>query len=199
MNTKNWYMISTIRGKEEHVLEALSNRIVAEEVSHNFDLEATPEGPFKMFKRPVLTAREAEKKRAELPYKIKWINMYPGYIFAKLEMSDEAWFVIRNTQYVTGLIGSSGKGAKPTPVTNREIRKCLEKEREALENFNSGKNVFEFKIDDIVEVIDGPYQGEVGPIVKIDQAKNVAVISIETFGKKNNVEIDLDFLNLSSI
>ncbi|ADE19441.1 transcription termination/antitermination protein NusG [Mycoplasma crocodyli] len=190
----NWYMVSTVSGKEDRVVEALKNRIIAEEVSHSFDSTATENGAFKIFKKPVLTPKEAEKKLKGEEYKIKWANMYPGYIFIKMDMTDEAWFVIRNTQFVTGLIGSSGKGAKPTPVPEKEIRKSLIQEDKALEDYKTGKYLVEFKADEIVEVIDGPYQGEKGPILSIDHNKQTAIIELESFGKKVPVELEYKLL-----
>ncbi|EFF41674.1 transcription termination/antitermination protein NusG [Mycoplasmopsis alligatoris] len=189
-----WYMVSTVSGKEDKVVEALRNRIIAEQVNHSFDSTATDAGAFKVFRKPVLSPKEAEKKQKGEDYKVKWVNMYPGYIFIKMDMTDEAWFVIRNTQYVTGLIGSSGKGAKPTPVQNKEIKKSLIQEQKALDDFESGKYLVTFKDGEIVEVIDGPYQGEKGPISQIDHDKQTAVVMIESFGKQVSVEIEYKYL-----
>ncbi|MHA3801539.1 transcription termination/antitermination protein NusG [Mycoplasma sp. VS30B] len=198
MNTNfKWYMISTIRGKEEQVLEALKNRIVAENVADSFNQEATEFGAFKMYSKPTLTPKEMEKKRIGEPYKIKYINIYPGYIFANMDMTDEAWYVIRNTQYVTGIIGSSGKGAKPTPVSASEIRKMAKAEAEYLKLFNEGKNLLGLKLGDLVEVIDGPYKGEIGPIALLDIDKDIAVVELESFGKKIVVEFPLELLKPS--
>ncbi|MEE3928593.1 transcription termination/antitermination protein NusG [Mycoplasmopsis ciconiae] len=199
MKKFNWYMISTISGKENVVLESLRNRIVAEQVEEDFDTNAVEEtGAFKIFMKPTLTPKEAEKKRRGETYKIKYVNMYPGYVFIKMDMTDKAWFVIRNTQYVTGLIGSSGRGAKPTPVTNREIKKSLIKEKEALEAFMSGKYLVDYKAGDLVEVIDGVYQGEKGIIIDVDKQnyKNVT-IEIESFGKKVPLTLDIKMIKSS--
>ncbi|MGV2392594.1 UNVERIFIED_CONTAM: hypothetical protein O8I53_06290 [Campylobacter lari] len=83
-------MISTVSGKEEQVLESLKNRIVSEQVEDCFNEEACPTGAFKIFKKPVLTAKEAEKKSMGEPYKIKYVNMYSGYIFINMDMTDKA-------------------------------------------------------------------------------------------------------------
>ncbi|QNM93354.1 transcription termination/antitermination protein NusG [Mycoplasma sp. Pen4] len=194
MTNFKWYMISTVRGKEDQVLEALNNRIIAENVADCFNAEACETGAFKIFKKPTLTAKEIEKKRLGEPYKIKYVNIYPGYIFANMDITDEAWYVVRNTQNVTGIIGSSGKGAKPTPVSLREIKKMIRTEEEALELFNLGKNLLGLKINDLVEIIDGPFKGEIGVIKVLDVEKNEAVVEIESFGKKTPIELSLDVL-----
>ncbi|UUD36556.1 transcription termination/antitermination protein NusG [Mycoplasmopsis citelli] len=194
MQKFNWYMISTITGKEDLVVEALKNRIIAEEVAQHFDSSATEDGAFKIFKKPTLTAKELAKKLNGEVYKIKWVNMYPGYIFIKMDMTDKAWYVIRNTQYVTGLVGSSGKGAKPTPVTQREIKKSLVKEKEALQRFETDKNYFAFKEGDVVVFEDTAYKGTEGTIKSISSDSNIAEVIVETFGKNVIVETNIENL-----
>ncbi|WP_036464298.1 transcription termination/antitermination protein NusG [Mycoplasmopsis sturni] len=194
MSNFNWYMVSTISGKEDIVVEALSNRIIAEQVSEQFDNSATENGAFKVFKKPTLTIKELNKKLAGEPYKIKWVNMYPGYIFIKMDMTDKAWFIVRNTQYVTGLVGSSGKGAKPTPVTQREINKSLKKEQEALKTFETDKNYFGLKEGDVVTFVDSAYKGTEGTIKNINAESNIVIVLVETFGKQVEVETIIENL-----
>ncbi|QZE12274.1 transcription termination/antitermination protein NusG [Mycoplasma sp. Ms02] len=199
MKKFNWYMISTVSGKESVVIEALTNRIIAEEVSDDFDYSATENGPFKIFTRPTLTPKEAEKKRLGENYKIKHVNLYPGYIFTKSHMSDKAWFVIRNTQYVTGLVGSAGKGAKPTPINERQIRRSLSIEEQAKKDFEDGKFSIDFKPGDLVEVIEGPYQGETGVVFELNDGGKNVTIEIESFGKKVHVTLDSEHVQLSDL
>ncbi|VEU78109.1 transcription termination/antitermination protein NusG [Mycoplasmopsis columbinasalis] len=189
-----WYMISTVTGKEEQVIESLRNRIISEQVAESFDNTATPEGAFKIFKKPTISAKEQEKKLKGEPYKVKWINMYSGYIFIKMDMTDRAWFVIRNTQYVTGLIGSSGKGAKPTPVSHREIEKSFLKEQKFAKDFESGKLLEKFLIGEIVEIIEGPFKGESGKIIELNEAIQKATVEIDFFGRKTPTAFELKSL-----
>ncbi|MBU4690434.1 transcription termination/antitermination protein NusG [Mycoplasma sp. ES3157-GEN-MYC] len=186
-----WYMISTVSGKEDLVVESLRNRIISEQVDDCFNNEATEDGAFKIFKKPSLTAKEAEKKLNGEPYTVKMINMYSGYIFINMYMSDKAWFVIRNTQYVTGLIGSSGKGAKPTPVTSREIRKCFKSEEKMLKDFYEGKLETKFSVGEIVEIIDGPFKGQSGKVIEASDSKKMVSVEVEYFGR--NVPTDFDY------
>ncbi|VEU60432.1 Transcription antitermination protein nusG [Mycoplasmopsis bovigenitalium] len=189
-----WYMISTVSGKEDIVVESLKNRIVSEQVDDCFNNEATPEGAFKIFKKPSLTVKEAENKLNGLPYKVKMINMYSRYIFINMYMSDEAWFVIRNTQYVTGLIGSSGKGAKPTPVSASEIRKCFKSEQKLLNDFNEGKLETKFAIGEIVEIIDGPFKGQSGKVTQANDSTKMATVEVEYFGKYVPTEFEYEYI-----
>ncbi|WP_338822647.1 transcription termination/antitermination protein NusG [Mycoplasmopsis felifaucium] len=191
MRNFRWYMISTVSGKEEQVIEALKNRVVSEQISEFFDETACETGAFKMFIKPTLTAKEAEKKLKGEPYKVKYVNMYNGYIFIKMEMDDYAWFVIRNTQYVTGLIGSSGKGSKPTPVSGAQIQASFKKEKLLQEEFDAGIEKDKFSIGEIVEIIDGPFKGTQGKVLKCDDRNQRVLVEIEYFGK--NVPTDFDF------
>ncbi|WP_029513285.1 transcription termination/antitermination protein NusG [Mycoplasmopsis primatum] len=191
MSHFQWYMISTVSGKEDKVVEALKNRIVSEQVEESFNHDATPDGAFKIFKKPVLTAKEAEKKALGEPYKVKMNNMYGGYIFINMDMTDKAWFVVRNTQYVTGLIGSAGKGTKPTPVSKKEIDLAFEKEKQLLDDFNNGKVVEKFKIGEIVEITDGPFKGTTGKVLEAFDSTQKVTVEVEHFGKK--VPTDFDY------
>ncbi|MBT1408032.1 transcription termination/antitermination protein NusG [Mycoplasma bovis] len=186
-----WYMISTVSGKEDKVVESLKNRIVSEQVEDCFNQNATEEGAFKIFKKPVLTAKEAEKKALGEPYKVKMSNMYGGYIFINMDMTDKAWFVVRNTQYVTGLIDSAGKGTKPTPVTKKEIDLAFEKEKQLIEDFNSGKNIDKFTVGEIVEIIEGPFKGTIGKVLEANESIHKVTVEVEHFGKK--VPTDFDY------
>ncbi|MGY5139131.1 transcription termination/antitermination protein NusG [Mycoplasmopsis gallinarum] len=189
-----WYMVSTVTGKEEQVVESLKNRIISEAVEECFNSEATENGAFKIFTRPTISAREQEKKKKGEPYKIKNINIYSGYIFINMDMTDKAWFVVRNTRYVTGLIGSSGKGAKPTPVSAIEIKKMFQKEQKFREEFEDGKIHDTFLKGEIVEIISGPFKGEVGQIIDFNDTKQRAVVELEHFGRKTPTDFDYDVI-----
>ncbi|WP_029512759.1 transcription termination/antitermination protein NusG [Mycoplasmopsis iners] len=193
----SWYMISTVSGKEDNVVESLKNRIVSEQVQDSFDMNATEDGAFKIFKKPTISQNELKKRLNGEPYKVKYINIYNGYIFIHMDMTDKAWFVIRNTQYVTGLIGSSGKGAKPTPVSLREIKKSFEKEKKYIADFEAGIFEDDFFKDDIVEITSGPFKGETGRIISLNNQKREAEVEMESNGRK--VPITFEFKILKNI
>lgn len=189
MDRKKWYMITTISGREEKVIESLRNRVEAEGLQHIFE-------DFKVMLVPHLTPKELEKFLAGEDYKIKMKSLFPGYIFIKMEMTNDAWFLVRNTQYVTGLVGSSGQRAKPTPVSNIEMRKMESQVKKITEDFNSGKMVSPFKPGAIVEVIDGPTKGQVGPIVESSDERKIAVVELVMFERKTPTEIEYKNLKL---
>ena len=182
MDRKRWYMITTISGREEKVIESLKNRVESENLHDIFE-------DFKVMLVPHLTPKELEKYLAGEDYKVKMKSLFPGYIFIKMEMTNEAWFIVRNTQYVTGLVGSSGQRAKPTPVSNIEMRKMEKQVEKITEDFNSGKRTTPFKPGVIVEIVDGPTKGQIGPIVESSDDRQVAVVNIEMFGRLTPTEI----------
>lgn len=189
MDRKKWYMITTISGREEKVIESLRNRVTSEGLENIFE-------DFKVMLVPHLTPKELEKYLAGEDYKIKMKSLFPGYIFIKMEMTNEAWFLVRNTQYVTGLVGSSGQRAKPTPVSNIEMRKMEKQVERITREFEEGKTITPFKPGVLVEVIDGPTKGQVGPILESSDERQVAVIELIMFERKTPTEVEYKNLKL---
>src|SRR5574344_376197 len=112
----SWYVASTQSGHENKVKENLLRRM-----EQNPDL-------LKFIKQILVAEIEIDVLKDGLPTgKKKMKNLYPGYVFIEMKMSDEAWFEVRNTPGVTGFIGSSGRGAKPFPVPTEEIEPVLKR------------------------------------------------------------------------
>lgn len=197
LDNKKWYMITTISGKEEKVIESLKNRVVSEGMENDFEVTSDVEG-FKAMMVPFISQKELEKKLAGEDYKIKSRNLFPGYIFIKMNMTNDAWFLVRNTQYVTGLVGSSGQRAKPTPVSNLEIRKMEKQAKKIIEEFDVEKISTPFKEGLIVEVIDGPTKGQVGKILEVDHARKVVIVELILFERKTPTELKFDNLKLKN-
>ncbi|MGL5204953.1 MAG: transcription termination/antitermination protein NusG [Metamycoplasmataceae bacterium] len=185
-----WYMVSTVSKKEENVIENLKNKISAEGMNHLFE-------DFKIFKQPIITSVELLKKSKGKEYKIKMENMYKGYIFVKVVMTDEAWFLIRNTENVTGLVGSSGKGTKPTPISERQIEKSIEMEKLKNQQFKDLEYKNPFEIGVIVQIVQGSFTGEKGRIIETDIENQLAIVEIESFGRK--VPTEFSYKALSTI
>lgn len=184
---KKWYMITTISGKEEKVIESLKNRVISEQMQDIIE-------DFEAMMVPTISPKEYEKKMNGEEFKVKNKNLYPGYIFIKMDMTNEAWFIVRNTQYVTGLVGSSGQRAKPTPVSNIEMRKMKERVAKMIADFEAGKIAPAFSEGEIVEIIDGPTKGQYGPVLSVNVDRQVAVVELILFERKTPAEIE--FKNL---
>ena len=169
---KLWYVVTTYVGHEENVKEKLEARTESMGMQDNIFRVIIPE----------ITETEV-KDGVE---KIKKKKMFPGYVFVEMIMSDEAWYAVRNTPGVTGFIGSSGKGAKPTPLQPQEIDRILVNMGMSRVDAES-----ELKVGDKVNVIDGPFKGMMGTIDTIDLENNRLNVLIDLFGQETPVEVEL--------
>ena len=127
---------------------------------------------------------EVEMKDGVAKEKVK--KLFPGYILVEMVMTDEAWFIVRNTPGVTGFIGSSGKGAKPTPLQPFEVDKILN---------SMGMSRLEVSSDlaegQLIKVISGPFAGMEGKIENIDIQANLANVLLDLFGQETSVEVEI--------
>lgn len=184
-----WYVATSFSGNEQKVVDSIINNAKSASVYGTESNDPRVESVrilTEKIKRTTPTGIEKEVEK----------NIFQGYIFIKMIMDDETWFMVRNTPGVTGFVGSSGKGAKPFPITDFEIETLLENaERNAAlteeEIAKPIKVVYEtsLTVGDDVEVIDGPFSGQTGTIVSLDTSKGLANISVEFFGRLTNVEI----------
>ncbi|AXK50711.1 transcription termination/antitermination protein NusG [Spiroplasma alleghenense] len=183
-----WFVINCNSGHEERVKSDLLQKIETNSLQNLiFDIRIS--------KTPVAskTGKKLEK------------NKFPGYIFINMEMTDAAWFTVRNTPGVTGFIGSSGKGAKPLPLTFMEVAKMLAPEPEESKKSVSGtgpkkeKKVYvaSFKVKDIVLIKEGPFNGREGQVVEMDPDKGVAIVNIEMFGRHTPTEVSYENAELA--
>ena len=101
-------------------------------------------------------------------------------------MTDEAWFIVRNTPGVTGFIGSSGKGAKPTPLQPYEVDKILNSMGMSRLEVNS-----DIKVGDLIKITAGPFAGMEGKISELDMENSKLIVLLDLFGQETDVEVEL--------
>ena len=171
-NEKLWYVVNTYSGHETKVKENLEMRTESMGMENNIFRVIIPE-------TVEVSIKDGVKKE-----KVK--KMFPGYVLVEMIMSDEAWYVVRNTPGVTGFIGSSGKGAKPTPLLKEEIDKILANQASEKENVNT-----DVVVGDSVTIIDGPFKGMFGKIESIDLDNQRLNVLIDLFGQETPVEVEL--------
>src|SRR3989344_4669301 len=116
-------------------------------------------------------------------------KIFPGYVLVSMIVTDDSWYVVRNTPNVTGFVGS---GTIPTPISDEEV-KVIQK-RMGLEE---PKYKIEFVVHDLVRITDGPFKGYEGKVSEIDEAKGKIKVLISIFGRETPVE--LDFLQAKKI
>lgn len=165
---RHWYVVHTYSGYEDAVREALLQRIETMNMQdYIFDVVVPKETQIVIKKGEPTT----EEKR-----------IFPGYVLVDMIVTDESWYVVRNTPNVTGFVGS---GTTPVPVSEDEW-KVIEK--------HMGKEEPRFKIDfnigDTVTVLDGPFANYEGVINKIDEEKGKVTVMITIFERETPVELD---------
>lgn len=170
---KNWYVVHTYSGYENKVKANLEKRVETMGMQDKIFRVIIPEEQETDFKDG--------KKRTVMR------KTFPGYVLVELVMTDDSWYVVRNTPGVTGFIGSSGGGAKPTPLLPEEVDSILRSmgmtERKIDVDFTEG---------DTVEVMDGPFAGFHGKVEEIDRSKGKVKVSVDMFGRETNVEMDFE-------
>ena len=173
---KLWYVVNTYSGHEYKVKEKLESKIESMGLQDNIFRIVIPE-----------TTEVEVKDGVQKEHKKK---MFPGYILVEMNMSDGSWYIVRNTPGVTGFIGSSGKGAKPTPLLPQEIDKILANMGMSRVNLES-----EMAIGDKVNIVDGPFKGMSGKVDTIDTENNRLNVLIDLFGQETPVEVELFQVN----
>ena len=172
MEEKKWYVVNTYSGHESKVKEKLDMRINSMEMQENIFRVIVPE------------RKEVEIKDGKKKEKIK--KLFPGYVLVEMIMSDESWYIVRNTPGVTGFLGSSGKGAKPVPFYDEEVERIFK------EIGYTGENVVtNYEVGDNVKITDGPFKMLAGKITELDLDAKKANVSIDLFGQETNVELEL--------
>ena len=113
-------------------------------------------------------------------------KMFPGYILVEMVMSDEAWYIVRNTPGVTGFIGSSGKGAKPIPLLPQEVDRILNSM--GMSRVDISKDLTEGKK---VKIIAGPFKDMMAKIDSVDLKEQKLTVLVDLFGQETSVEVDM--------
>ncbi len=175
-NNKEWYVVNTYAGHENRVKENLQRRIETMGIEDNLFRILVAEEPEIEFKN----GKKVEKMR----------NLFPGYVFVEMIMTDEAWYIVRNTPGVTGFIGSSGGGAKPFPVSPDEIDSILRRM-----GLSDRKVTVNFKVGDRVKILNGPFSGIEGTIDQMHDDAQTAIVLTILFGRETPTEIAYIDLN----
>ncbi|MCI8540237.1 MAG: transcription termination/antitermination factor NusG [Erysipelotrichaceae bacterium] len=178
--TKEWYVVNTYAGHENRVKENLERRM------ETMGLQDY------LFQVIVAEETEIEYKNGKEVKKVK--NLFSGYVFVEMIMTDEAWYIVRNTPGVTGFIGSSGGGAKPFPVAEDEMENILRRLGMSERRVNVN-----FEVGDRVKILGGAFSGVEGTVEKLDGDTQTAVVLTILFGRETPTEIsycDLEKVDL---
>lgn len=167
-SSRAWYAIHTYSGYEEKVAESIQQRVESVDMAD------------KIF--GVLVPKEKQIEIKNGKRKIVEKKIFQGYVLVEMKMTEDAWYIIRNTPGVTGFVGT---GTDPTPVSDAEISKI--KKRMGVED---PKHMINFTIGEVVSITDGPFKGFDGSINEIDNTKGKVRVMVSMFGRDTSVELD---------
>lgn len=167
-STRAWYAIHTYSGYEEKVADSIRQRINAVDMADKiFD---------------VIVPKEKQIQIKNGKRKIVEEKIFQGYVLVEMKLTDETWYIVRNTPGVTGFVGAD---TTPTPVYESEMKKI--KKRMGVED---PKHHIDFNDGDVVSITDGPFKGFDGSISEIDRTKGKIKVMVSMFGRDTPVELD---------
>lgn len=172
---KRWYAIHTYSGYEENVIQNLKQRI------ESYDMDD------KIFN--IIVPKEKKIKIKSGKRQIVEEKMFAGYVLVEMIVTDDSWYVVRNTPNVTGFIGT---GTVPTPISDKEIKELQKR---------MGVEEPKFTIDVTkgapVRITDGPFKNMEGKVIEVDEGKGKIKVLVSMFGRETPV--NLDFLQIKKI
>lgn len=172
LHGKAWYVLHTYSGYEDNVARNLRQRIESMNMQDKiFEVMVPKENRVKIRNGKRFTVKE---------------RIFPGYVLVNMIVTDESWYVVRNTPNVTGFIGI---GTTPTPIDPEEILKVKKKA-----GSTEVKHKIDVKAGDSVKISDGPFKDFDGKVSEVDSQKGKVVVLVSVFGRETPVE--LDFLQI---
>jgi len=169
---KEWYALQTYSGYEGKVKRDLESRTQSISGMENC-----------IFRVVIPAEKKMVEKKGKMFEEEEYI--FPGYVLVEMIMTDESWFVVRNTPNVTGFVGSHGAGSKPAPLLPEEVNSILR----AMGQFVRTTDL-DVEIGDTIQVINGAFSNMTGQVLEIDQEKQKLKVSVEMFGREISAELD---------
>ena len=168
---KAWYVLHTYSGYENKVKQNLESRTESMGMEDNILQVLVPE------QEVYENTEEGVERKTE--------KTFPGYVLVEMVMSDEAWYVVRNTPNVTGFVGSHGAGSKPSPLYPEEVDNLLRSM-----GMNPRKVDIEVEIGENIQIISGAFAGMEGTITEVEPEKGKVKASVQMFGRETSTELD---------
>lgn len=165
---KNWFVIHTYSGYEDQVAEALRQRIDSLDMKDKIFDVVVP-------KEKQIEIKNGRRRTVER-------KIFPGYIMVQMNITEDSWFVVRNTPNVTGFVGTS---TTPSPLSEDEVKSIQRRM-----GIDEPKYSIDFKIGEVVNITDGPFKGFDGQVNEIDEQKGKIKVLVSMFGRETPVELD---------
>ncbi len=166
--TKQWYAIHTYSGYEEKVAESIRQRADSLDMKDKIYQVLVP-------KEKMIEIKNGKRKVVEK-------RIFQGYVLVQMKLSEDAWYIVRNTPSVTGFVGT---GTEPTPVEGDEIEKIMKRMGR-----DEPKHKMDYVVGDVVSITDGPFKGFDGAINELDEQKGKLKVLVNMFGRETPVELD---------
>lgn len=168
---KRWYVVHTYAGYENKVKKNLEMRVESMQMNDKIFRVLVPQ-------EETTEIKDGQKKKVMK-------KKFPGYVLVEMIMTDDSWYMVRNTPGVTGFIGSYGGGSKPTPLLPEEVDALLKQM-----GISEPKVKVDFAIGDSVKVKEGPFANFIGTIEEISDEKQKVKVRVNLFGRETPVELD---------
>jgi len=168
--TKRWYILHVYSGFEKKVAQSIMDQAKQKGLSEHFDQVIVPV-------EEVVEVRRGQKVNAERKF-------FPGYVLAKMDLTDETWHLVKNTPKVTGFLGTA---QKPMPITDAEADRILRQVQEGIER---PKPSIIFQIGEQVRVADGPFTSFHGVVEEVDEERARLKVAVSIFGRATPVELE---------
>lgn len=168
---KRWYVVHTYSGYENKVKANLEKRVESMEMQD------------KIFRVLVPMEEEIENKNGKKKTVMR--KVFPGYVLVEMAMTDDSWYVVRNTPGVTGFVGSAGSGSKPTPLLPEEVNSILKQM-----GVEAARPRIDLKLHENVKVVEGPFSNFIGRVEDIQADKQKIRVMVNMFGRETPVELD---------
>jgi transcriptional antiterminator NusG len=166
--TQHWYAIHTYSGYEEKVAVSIRQRADSLDMKDKIFQVLVP-------KEKMIEVKNGKRKVVEK-------RIFQGYVLVEMKLTEDAWFIVRNTPNVTGFVGT---GTEPTPVSQDEMDKIMKRMGR-----DEPKHKIDFNVGEVVNIVDGPFKGFDGTINEIDAQKGKLKVLVNMFGRETPVELD---------
>ncbi|HEX2940467.1 MAG TPA: transcription termination/antitermination protein NusG [Rhodopila sp.] len=167
---KNWYVVHVYSGFEKKIAQQIKEQAAQKGLSEQFEDVLVPS-------ENVVEVKRGRKIASEHKF-------FPGYVLVKMDLTDDAWHLVKNTPKVTGFLGSK---TRPSPISQAEAERILKQSQEGVDR---SRPAVMFEVGEQVRVADGPFTSFNGTVEEVDEEKSRVKVSVSIFGRSTPVELE---------
>jgi transcription termination/antitermination protein NusG len=167
---KNWYVVHVYSGFEKKIAQQIKEQAAQKGLGEQFEEVLVPS-------ENVMEVKRGRKINSEHKF-------FPGYVLVKMDLTDDAWHLVKNTPKVTGFLGSK---TRPTPISDAEAERILKQNQEGVDR---PRPAVLYEIGEQVRVADGPFTSFNGTVEEVDEEKGRVKVSVSIFGRSTPVELE---------